>query len=61
MPCLKYLPWSLQCQNVAPLFLHTQTQAFYQTCYDGFGFVLSTQQMICDRGCLGALNMLTLQ
>lgn len=51
MWCLSYLPWCLLCQYVDPVFLCTQT------CYDGLGFVLSTQQMICDGGCLRALNM----
>lgn len=48
MQCLSYLPRCLLCQNVDPVFLCTQAQAVYQTCYDGLGFVLSTQQMICD-------------
>ena len=59
MWCWLYLPRCLLCQNVTPVFLCTQTQAVYQTCYDGTGFVLSTQQMICDSGCLRALNMHT--
>lgn len=47
------------CQIVAPVF--PCIQSFYQTCNDGLGFVLSTWQMICDWGRLGAPNMLMLQ